>query len=64
MEVLVGEEGEDEEGGFFNAEEDGGAGEHERFIRDWLGDGSLCSGRSDGDAEKSRSFDSAAPRSG
>jgi hypothetical protein len=33
VEMPVGEEGEDEEGGFFDAEEDGGAGEHEMFIR-------------------------------
>jgi hypothetical protein len=34
VEVLVGEEGEEEEDGFFGAEEEGGAGQHERFIRD------------------------------
>lgn len=37
VEVLVGEEGEEEEGGFFEVEEDRWAGQHELFIRDWLG---------------------------
>jgi hypothetical protein len=34
VEALVGEEGEQEEDGFFGAEEGGGAGQHVRFIRD------------------------------
>ena len=38
VEVLVGEDRGDEESGFFDAEEVGGAGEHERFIRDSGGD--------------------------
>jgi hypothetical protein len=33
VEVLVGEEGEGEEGGFFYAEEEGGPCEHDWFIR-------------------------------
>jgi len=33
VEVLVGEEDDGEEDGFFAAEEEGGAGQHERFIR-------------------------------
>ena len=48
VEVLVGEEGEEEEGGFFKFQEEGGAGQHGVFIRDWSGDGSLRSGRDDG----------------
>jgi hypothetical protein len=37
VEMLVGEDGEGEENGFFSAEKDGGAGEHELVIRDWGG---------------------------
>jgi hypothetical protein len=37
VEVLVDEEGEEEESGFFDAEESGGASEHGLFIRDWVG---------------------------
>jgi hypothetical protein len=37
VEMLVGEDGEDEEGGFLDSEEDGRLGEHRRFIRDHLG---------------------------
>ena len=41
VEVLVGEEGEDEEGRLLGVEEGGGAGEHGSFIRVFGGDGSL-----------------------
>jgi hypothetical protein len=51
VEVVVGEEGEEEESGFFDVEEGGGAGQHETFIRDWLGDGSLRSVASRGRVE-------------
>ena len=43
VEMMVGVEGEGEEGGFFEFQEEGGAGEHGWFIRDLLGDGSLWS---------------------
>ena len=32
MEMLVGNDGEDEEGGFLDSKEDGRLGEHRRFI--------------------------------
>lgn len=41
VQVLVGEDGEDEEDGFFYAEQGGGAGEHGSFIRVFGGDRSL-----------------------
>ena len=37
VEMLVGEDGEGEDDGFFGAEKDGGAGQHEFVIRDWWG---------------------------
>ena len=39
MEMLVGEEGEDEEGGFFYVEEEGWPGEHVMVIYGLSGDG-------------------------
>jgi hypothetical protein len=45
VEVLVDEEGEEEEDGIFGAEEEGGAGQHERFIRDCGGTSILAATR-------------------
>ena len=48
VEMLVGDDGEDEEGGFLDSQEDGWLGEHRRFytrspgIR-WCGDGRIAS---------------------
>lgn len=47
VEVVVGVEGEGEEGGFFDSEEEGGAGEHELFIRvlwRWFGEEGIPEG--------------------
>ena len=45
VEMLVGEDGEGEDDGFFGAEKDGGAGQHELVIRDWGGEGSSTTQR-------------------
>ena len=37
VEMLVGDDGEGEDDGFFGAEKDGGSGEHDLVIRDWVG---------------------------
>jgi hypothetical protein len=50
VEVLVDEEGEEEEDGFFGAEEEGGAGQHERFIRDCGGDRSPITAKAEADS--------------
>jgi hypothetical protein len=50
VEVLVGEDRGDEESGFFDAEEVGGAGEHERFIRGSWGDGSRVATKGEADS--------------
>jgi hypothetical protein len=70
VEVLVGEDGEGEEEGFFDVQEDGGAGEHDLVIRDWLGT-VFCGKFADGKSRvvttgegRCRSFDCAALRSG
>ena len=55
--MLVGEEGEDEEEGFFQVEEGGGAGEHGLFIRVFGGDGSLGCGLTERKATASHSWD-------
>jgi hypothetical protein len=50
VEVLVGEDSGDEESGFFDAEELGGAGEHGWFIRDRGGDRSRVTAKGEADS--------------
>ena len=50
VEMLVGEKSGEEEGGFFDAEEGGGAGEHRWFIRDFGGRWFGCSGKTTADS--------------
>jgi hypothetical protein len=50
VEVLVGVEGEDEEGRFLGAEEGGGPGEHGSFIRFFGRDGSLVTAKAKADS--------------
>src|ERR1700722_9009287 len=50
VEVVVSDEGEEEKSSFFDVEESGWADQHERFIRDWSGDGLLGSDAMTGEA--------------